>query len=100
MCVRLSLPYFIAAKWDAFQSRGGGDPRLSHDFEDIAWLLDQVEELPQLVEQADPLIRYHLQEIIGTILRRSEMLEAIEANMEYTTRARRFQLLKERLMRV
>jgi predicted nucleotidyltransferase len=23
----LSLPYFIAAKWDAFQSRGGGDTR-------------------------------------------------------------------------
>ena len=45
----LSLPYFISAKWDAFQSRGMDEPRFSHDFEDVAWLIDHVVDLDEIL---------------------------------------------------
>jgi len=36
----LSLPYFIASKFAAHSGRGGTDPRTSHDFEDIVYVID------------------------------------------------------------
>lgn len=36
----LSLPYFLATKFTAFENRGGEDPRTSHDFEDIVYILN------------------------------------------------------------
>lgn len=96
----LSLPYYIAAKWDAFESRGGSDPRFSQDFEDIAWLIDHVDELPEQIERADSVIRNHLVEIIGAILRESAMLEALESNMEASTRTSRYASAVERLRRI
>ncbi len=36
----LSLPHFLATKFEAYQSRGGNDPRMSHDLEDIVLVLD------------------------------------------------------------
>ena len=36
----LPLPYFIASKFSAHNSRGGKDPRTSHDFEDIVYVID------------------------------------------------------------
>jgi predicted nucleotidyltransferase len=35
-----SLPYFVASKIEAFNSRGGGDFRFSHDIEDVVAVLD------------------------------------------------------------
>lgn len=31
----LSAPVFLATKWAAYQSRGRGDPLMSHDVEDV-----------------------------------------------------------------
>jgi len=36
----LSLPYFLATKFTAFYDRGAKDPRTSHNFEDIVYLLN------------------------------------------------------------
>jgi len=45
----LPLVYFIAAKFEAFHDRGAKDPRTSHDFEDIVYILDnRVDILEQL----------------------------------------------------
>ncbi|MFT6970641.1 MAG: putative nucleotidyltransferase [Roseivirga sp.] len=35
----MPLPYFLASKFDAFFNRGSKDPRTSHDFEDIVYIL-------------------------------------------------------------
>ncbi|MBC77254.1 MAG: hypothetical protein CME64_14685 [Halobacteriovoraceae bacterium] len=40
-----SLPYFLASKFEAFESRGISDPRLSSDLEDIIMVLDGVKDL-------------------------------------------------------
>lgn len=36
----LPFTYFLATKFSAFTARGGRDPRMSHDFEDIVYLLN------------------------------------------------------------
>lgn len=36
----LTAPYFIAAKFEAFLNRGKGDGRISDDFEDIVFILE------------------------------------------------------------
>jgi predicted nucleotidyltransferase len=36
----LTAPYFIATKFEAFLNRGKGDGRISHDFEDIVFVLE------------------------------------------------------------
>lgn len=49
----LSLPWFLAAKFDAFYSRGFKDPRTSHDFEDIVYLLNYTTNLEKIIMEAD-----------------------------------------------
>ncbi len=41
----LPLPYFMVSKFDAFHDRGSKDPRTSHDFEDIVYLLNHVSDV-------------------------------------------------------
>lgn len=48
----LPLPYFLATKFTAFKSRGGKDPRTSHDLEDITYLLDNRTDLVSVVSKA------------------------------------------------
>ncbi|MCC6425164.1 MAG: nucleotidyl transferase AbiEii/AbiGii toxin family protein, partial [Phycisphaerales bacterium] len=49
----LSMPYFLSTKFTALHSRGG-DPRSSHDFEDIIFLTDNSSNLPAVILEADP----------------------------------------------
>ncbi|ATX81031.1 hypothetical protein Ga0123462_0153 [Mariprofundus ferrinatatus] len=54
---RVSAPYFIATKIEAFNGRGNGDYLASHDFEDIVTLIDGREELYAEIEESDALLR-------------------------------------------
>ncbi len=47
----LPVSLFLASKWEAYKSRGN-DPRTSHDFEDIIYVIDNNKELLTDVEQA------------------------------------------------
>lgn len=96
----LSLPYFISAKWDAFQSRGMDEPRLSHDFEDIAWLIDHVVDLDEILSASDEHVRRHVIHIFELILERSDTLEALRANIEPATREARYQAAIARLRHI
>jgi Nucleotidyl transferase AbiEii toxin, Type IV TA system len=55
-----SSPYMLAAKIEAFLSRGKGSYYMSHDFEDIVLLLDGCPNLELDIEQADDLVKAHL----------------------------------------
>lgn len=56
-----SLPYMLAAKIEAFLGRGQGSFYTSHDFEDIVLLLDGCPSLELEIEQADLMVKTHLQ---------------------------------------
>ncbi|WP_114782322.1 nucleotidyl transferase AbiEii/AbiGii toxin family protein [Botryobacter ruber] len=57
----LPVSYFLATKFAAFHNRGG-DPRTSHDFEDIVYVTDNRLELIKEIIQAPEEVRVYLQQ--------------------------------------
>jgi len=54
---RVTAPYFIATKIEAFNGRGRGDFIASHDFEDIATVIDGREELYDEIASSEKSLR-------------------------------------------
>lgn len=73
----LSLPYFLATKFTAFRSRGAKDPRTSHDFEDIIYLLNHTSDWIEQVQNADTEVKTNLISEFDNILNSSSMQEAM-----------------------
>jgi Nucleotidyl transferase AbiEii toxin, Type IV TA system len=55
-----SIPYMLAAKIEAFLSRGKGSYYMSHDFEDIVLLLDGCPSLELEIAQANDRVKTYL----------------------------------------
>jgi predicted nucleotidyltransferase len=91
----LPLPYFLASKFSAYNDRGARDPRTSHDFEDIIYVLDNrtdiVEQLAEVPDEIEPYLKEQLQNILDDRV----MHEAILGNLSYETREERFQRIIE-----
>ncbi|QIH36772.1 nucleotidyl transferase AbiEii/AbiGii toxin family protein [Sphingobacterium sp. DR205] len=56
----LTAPYLLATKLEAFKGRGGGDGRMSHDFEDIVFVLENRRSLWQEIRGCDRGIEPYL----------------------------------------
>ena len=63
-----SLPYFIASKLEAFNSRGKGNYRFSSDFEDIVYVLENNSQVQNLIMGASQEVRQYLQIAFKTLL--------------------------------
>jgi len=55
-----TAPYFIASKLEAFKNRGGGDGRMSSDFEDIVYVLENRRPVWEEMLSADTDVRDYL----------------------------------------
>ena len=86
----LGLPWFLAAKFDAFYDRGFKDPRTSHDFEDIVYLLNYTSNLETLILKADTDVQLYLKEAFKSILENQVLQEAIIGNLFYEDQMKRF----------
>jgi predicted nucleotidyltransferase len=93
----LPLPYFLATKFAAYTSRGGKEPRTSHDFEDIIYVLDNrtdlAEQLLKSPEDVKPFIKKELESMLAD----KSKQEAISGNLFYETRDARFNMIMEKL---
>lgn len=87
----LPLSYFLASKFTAFNDRGSKDPRTSHDFEDIVYVLDNrtdiVDQLMQSPEDVRPFLKKQFEDILNNRLHQ----EAIQGNLFYETKAERYE---------
>jgi predicted nucleotidyltransferase len=54
----LPLPYFLASKFSAYRDRGDQEPRTSHDFEDVVYVLDNRTDIAEQILSA-PNIAYN-----------------------------------------
>lgn len=52
----LSAPYFLATKLEAFNDRGG-DYRISHDFEDVIYIIDNRTQIVEEILNADSKVK-------------------------------------------
>tara|TARA_R110002124_G_scaffold80533_6_gene213125 strand:- start:64 stop:750 length:687 start_codon:yes stop_codon:yes gene_type:complete len=85
----LPVSLFLATKWEAFKSRGN-DPRTSHDFEDIIYIIDNNLEVVQDIKNAEDDVKLFLKEMSNEILNHSSRNEIIECHINpFTVNERR-----------
>jgi hypothetical protein len=78
----LSLPYYIASKIEAYHGRDEKDFRLSHDIEDIIFVLDGISGFDEFF--LSPVnVRKYLAEQFGAFVKDSCFIESISANIEF-----------------
>ena len=86
----LPLPYFIASKLAAHIGRGGRDPRTSHDFEDIVYVIDNRTDIVEQIDKSPDDVKPYLKEQLQLILNDNVKQEAILGNLSYDTREIRY----------
>lgn len=94
-----SSPYMLAAKIEAFLSRGKGSYYASHDFEDIVLLLDGCPNLELEIEQADDLVKAHLKNWFRSTKNDLQLYAPAHLSPESKNSGRE-QLLLQRLQRL
>jgi predicted nucleotidyltransferase len=83
-----TVAYFIASKLEAFNSRGKNDGRMSTDFEDIIFVLNNRQTVWQDFENAPILVNKYLKSQFAKLLNHLNIKEWISANLNYDEQER------------
>ncbi|MFP4025040.1 MAG: nucleotidyl transferase AbiEii/AbiGii toxin family protein [Thiohalospira sp.] len=92
----LSVAYFLATKFEAYNDRGANDPRTSKDFEDIVYVLDNHTNLVNEIITAPADAKEFLIEQFNELLS-DEMEEALLSHLTPLMQSERFELLQDKL---
>lgn len=95
----LPVSLFLATKWEAFNSRGS-DPRYSHDFEDIIYVLDNNEEVVSDINNATATLKKALKSMSSFILDHAHSNEIIECHVNQTSALERGAFIRETLQEI
>ena len=96
----LPFPYFLATKFSAFYDRGGKDPRTSHDFEDIVYILNHTSNIADLIFGSDKKVQLYLKEAFLKILDDTILQEAVIGNLYYENQMARFDKIIDKLKEI
>lgn len=96
----LSAACFLATKFEAFNSRGQADYRMSHDFEDIIYILDNRTTIVNEITNAAKPIQRFLTSEIEQVLSNKYVDEIISAHLSRISEAERYSLLIEKLEKI
>jgi len=77
----VSAPYFLITKLEAFDGRGNGDYRLSHDVEDMIAVMDGRPELAEEVRQTEPALVDELATRFQELLEDQQFLDSVPGHM-------------------
>ena len=75
--------YYLAAKFEAHNSRGGNDLRQSHDFEDIIYILDNCSNIVDNISASNPSVKEYLKSECLKLLENPNITEGIESALPY-----------------
>lgn len=92
----LPVSLFLATKWEAYKSRGD-DPRTSHDFEDLIYIIDNNKELVEDVRKANKDVQDFLKAMSHEILNHPSRNEIIECHISPFTINERKEIVIEKL---
>lgn len=95
----LPVSMFLATKWEAYKNRGG-DYRMSHDFEDIIYVIDNNLNLVDDIIEADKDVQLFLKEMCNEILSHPSRNEIIECHINPFTAIERKELIIEKLKKI
>lgn len=93
----LPVSYFLATKFEAFKSRGKNDPFMSHDFEDIIYVLDNNIEVVENIKSADDNLKNFMKEMADFILNHPSKNDIISGHINPFTNAERTPMVIEKL---
>lgn len=96
----LSVGCFLATKFEAFKDRGGDDYRLSHDFEDIMYVLDNRTTIIEDIESEPLEIRDYLKEQLKIINNKPNFDEIIAAHIHPLIYEDRLPIIKEKFEKI
>lgn len=81
----LPVEYYIAAKLEAFKSRGAADVRASHDLEDIIYIMDGNENIKEnLISSQTELLNYFKEEF-SELLKKENFREIINGHLGFNS---------------
>ena len=87
--IRILQPhYFLATKIEAFKNRGGGDGRMSSDFEDIIFVLNNRRAIWDEMEKSSADIKTYLRNEWAVISENIYLYEWIGAHLDYVEQGR------------
>ena len=95
----LPVSLFLATKWEAFKSRGK-DPRTSHDFEDIIYIIDNNLKVVEDIRHASKDVQDFLREMSNEILNHGSRNEIIECHINPHTANERRDMVIEKLTEI
>ena len=75
--------YYLAAKFEAHNARGGNDLRQSHDFEDIIYILDNCSEILDNIRVTNASVKEYLKSECRKLLENPNITEGIETALPY-----------------
>jgi predicted nucleotidyltransferase len=78
----LTAPYFIATKLEAFNDRGKGDGRTSHDFEDVIFVLENRSSVWEEMNSLEGAIKEYLLAEFTKLLSNPHIFEWIDSHVE------------------
>ena len=96
----LAVPGFIDTKREAFNSRGNGDYRDSHDFEDVIYVIDNRTNIVQEIAEAPDDIKACIQEEIQKVIDHKHVEEYISAQLHPFIQEARYGIIHEKLTQI
>ena len=87
--------YYLAAKFEAHNSRGGNDLRQSHDFEDIIYLLVNCPGLLEKITNANTNVKAYLKEECENLIENVNLTEGIECALPYGSGDERAEIVED-----
>lgn len=92
----LPVSLFLATKWEAHKNRGG-DPRISHDFEDVIYVLDNNSDIVSDFANANESVQNFLRDMSQEILTHFSRNEIIECHLNQITAEKRRRFIVHKL---
>ena len=80
--------YFIASKLEAFKGRGNGDGRMSSDFEDIVFILNNRTTIWDEMKNASASVRDYLIAEFKNLNERNYLFEWVSVHLDYSEQRR------------
>ncbi|MHB1224117.1 MAG: hypothetical protein ACYC2G_08770 [Gemmatimonadaceae bacterium] len=80
----ITAPAYLATKWEAYRSRGAGDPMTSHDLEDVITLVTGRQSIVEEIEAMPPEARAFVAEATREFLAGPWAEEIVAGNIPDT----------------
>ena len=88
-----SPEYYLAAKFEAHNDRGGNDLMQSHDFEDIVYILDNCTSILEDIRNAEGDVKNYLKGECNGLLENDGLSEGIASALPYGSDSDRVEMI-------